>query len=73
MLNCCNNFLLSSRGSSQFCHDKSLNVATFLLPFAFCFVATIALPSLVFSADFLALFASFNLDFCKIIILVKIP
>ena len=41
MLNCRDNFLLSSRGSSQFFRDKSLNVTTFLLPFAFCFVVTI--------------------------------
>ena len=73
MLNCHDNFLLSSKGSSQFRSDKSLNVATFLLPFVFCFIATIVLPSLVFSVVFLALFASFDLDLCQTIILVKVP
>ena len=52
---------ISSTICLLFCHDNCSDVAT------------IVLPSLIFSDFFLALFASFDFDSYKTIILVKIP
>ena len=62
------------------CHDISCNVATYLLSSTFNYVATCVemsrhclLLALVFLVPFHTIFSSFDLDSCKILILVKIP
>ena len=69
-----------SRDSSLLLSRHKLQCRDISLSSAFSYVATCVemsrhclLLALVFSALFLALFASFDLDSCKTVILVKIP